>query len=615
MQRTVEKYYWECPSCHCRYFSEPLTMGVRNGMLVKIHPICPACFGRCSTLSDPKDPHSGHVFGYGRHCNVCGVPRRRFNLIRYELDPKDPTFGNTATGSTTYPTATLGTTSAYTDQCGKDYLAGNLFTLSVPGTIIGMSFYCVVASNVKVGIYADSAGSPAALAVGPFTKTSASASAWNSPSVSPVYLAVASYWLMGNASVNGGIGFTGSGTQKYRALTYGTAWPDPFGTASTGTATYSIYATYVQIKGYAHAYKFTLADGADITSMSFYIEAGASGHLRQAIFDDSGGAPNVLKWESVSFAVTTTAWNTQNISDGTPTSLLAPSGDYHLAWQWDDVTAGPSYTTGSAGLGHLVAQAYGAFSATWSGGSANAQEWSQYVTYEVHTFVTVTDSITLVDSEVTIVNTTDTITLTDAAPKAGPFLQDTIALSDLLTELRLNITDTIALTENARAGPKLTDSLALSDEALGGPILFDEITLVDALVDGLIINVNDEIKLAEFAWHVKGPTTVGAVELPHVLRIQIADDPTISDKKIQDGQKPKRKLIGKPGRVVNISGWSDDQAEIDAMEALKDGVAKVLLLPTGDSFVAFVTNFKPSRNADQYNRRTYAMTLKEARTW
>jgi hypothetical protein len=125
--------------------------------------------------------------------------------------------------------------------------------------------------------------------------------------------------------------------------------------------------------------------------------------------------------------------------------------------------------------------------------------------------------------------------------------------------------------------------------------------------------ITDEGKGAEFAWRIKPSSPmIDALVLPHVLSIRISDPATMSDKKVQGGSLPRRTMVGKPGRTVEVEGWSDSRAEIDALEALCDGVRRTFYHPNGDSFGVLVTGFQPSRTVDQHNRRTYRLALAEA---
>jgi len=379
IQKEVQKFFWKCPECKSRYFSEPVTVGVRNGTLGKIHPICTNCFEKCP---------SGHTFGYGEKCNVCGAPRRKFNLIRHALDPDDPTFGNTATGTQNYPesTATTGGTTSVTDA-SAGYAYGFPVTLTENGTItkIGVNWSGTQAVNVRLGLYSAGASKPADLLATTASTAANTSAGWQGIAVTTPYYAVAgTYWIAAQISADKGIYYIAA-SRSYYAKAY-SDFDATWSASSTqdSNAQWNMRLTFVQIKNYAYTYKFTLSENAtSIDSMSFYVMAGASGHFRNAIYNDSAGVPNALQWESASIAATADAWNTHNISAGTPTSLSLTAGTYHLGYQWDDVSAGPSYTAGTAGFGQRLQQTYGAFPASWSGGTAVADEWSIYVTYSV----------------------------------------------------------------------------------------------------------------------------------------------------------------------------------------------------------------------------------------
>jgi hypothetical protein len=146
-------------------------------------------------------------------------------------------------------------------------------------------------------------------------------------------------------------------------------------------------------------------------------------------------------------------------------------------------------------------------------------------------------------------------------------------------------------------------SLTVTESALG----FEGVTTPGTLT------VFEEGKGAEFAWRIKPSSPmIDALVLPHVLSIRISDPATMSDKKVQGGSLPRRTMMGKPGRIVDVEGWSDSRAEIDALKALCDGVRRTFYHPNGDSFGVLVTGFQPSRTVDQHNRRTYRLALAEA---
>jgi len=118
---------------------------------------------------------------------------------------------------------------------------------------------------------------------------------------------------------------------------------------------------------------------------------------------------------------------------------------------------------------------------------------------------------------------------------------------------------------------------------------------------------------AEFVWHTKDLVLINTFEPPHVLSIRIRDEADMDTRLIQGGSLPKQKMLGKPGRVVEIEGWTKDQDDIDSMEALADGTVRTFLHPSGDSFAVLVTDFDPESRVDEYDRRIYRLTLKETR--
>ena len=72
-------------------------------------------------------------------------------------------------------------------------------------------------------------------------------------------------------------------------------------------------------------------------------------------------------------------------------------------------------------------------------------------------------------------------------------------------------------------------------------------------------------------------------------------------------------MVGKQGRTVTMEGWTDQQSDIDALEALLGGVSRTFYLPSGDSFAVLVSSFNPALTVDDYDRRSYHLTLMESR--
>jgi PKD repeat protein len=306
------------------------------------------------------------------------------------------TIGLTGTGGTGYPAYEAGTTSIVNlnNSAKRYYVNWTRQTGTIKGTVKSIDFYIQTqAGNLKVAMYTD----PGPLGSKPGVKMLESASvasgvsgAWQTITVPATYVDNTSWWvaiLHGNAALryksNSPMGTT-SWNAWQNLLSYGDFPAD--GTLSAVTASPSVLAAhvnYVQVKGFAKATKTTLStSNALIESVSFYSHSN-SGNVRLAIYSDSAGAPGTLLWQSNPTAVSATGWMSINTASGTPTRLVLNSGTYWLAWQWEGVTDGPSYTAGAAGDGNWRAQAYGSFPSTWAGGTSSSETWSMYGSYGI----------------------------------------------------------------------------------------------------------------------------------------------------------------------------------------------------------------------------------------
>jgi hypothetical protein len=154
----------------------------------------------------------------------------------------------------------------------------------------------------------------------------------------------------------------------------------------------------------------------------------------------------------------------------------------------------------------------------------------------------------------------------------------------------------------------LTYAFTLIDPALSA-----ELAAV-APVSGNFV-VSDFSIGVDFTFRLQGYLQLGGFDLPHVQTLKISEQPDIEDLKIQGGSLPKRSIISKMGRVVDIEGWTYNQSDIAALEVMKDGTIRLFLHPSGDSFAVLVSDFSADNVADDYGRLTYRITLKETRTW
>ena len=229
-------------------------------------------------------------------------------------------------------------------------------------------------------------------------------------------------------------------------------------------------------------------------------------------------------------------------------------------------------------------------------------------------------------SEYTIINATLHI-ITDSGVGVDTVVSISFTITDVGAGVDLwGLAANLSLADSGTGSESISLSITLTATDAGSGIdawtLQGQVTVLDS--GALLIEywqrsytyyfgVVDSALGVEFAWRIKPSSPmVDDLALPHVLSIRISDPAAMSDKKVQGGSLPRRTMMGKPGRIVEVEGWSDSQAEIDALEALCDGVRRTFYHPNGDSFGVLVTGFQPSRTVDQHNRRTYRLALAEA---
>ena len=153
-----------------------------------------------------------------------------------------------ATLITATPAITIGQTSVLTTADGgnANLLLAQSATLSQTATIQSMSFYVTAAAGKLVlGIYQSLNGGPGQLlaSTGAFTPIVG----WNTkPVTSPVALAPGTYWLAYFPSDNGLSFVSGhSGQYSIDPTTFSGSMPSKFTQGSTGTWSWSLYATLV----------------------------------------------------------------------------------------------------------------------------------------------------------------------------------------------------------------------------------------------------------------------------------------------------------------------------------------------------------------------------------
>jgi hypothetical protein len=224
---------------------------------------------------------------------------------------------------------------------------------------------------------------------------------------------------------------------------------------------------------------------------------------------------------------------------------------------------------------------------------------------------------------------TGTFGVTDASNAAIDtiILQGTVPVSDSSAGVEaapsVNVSFTVSESGSDIEAESLTAYLTPADSGYGWETQYGGLTTYFFIYDasafavetistpGTIV-VLEEGLFAEFAWCTK-PTSpmIDDLALPHVQSIIISDVASMSDKKVQGGSLPRRKMVGKEGRKVTIEGWTDEQSDIDILEALMNGATRTFYHPSGDSFAVLVTAFNPNLRVDEFDRRIYSLTLAE----
>ena len=283
---SIPQYFWECPSCQSRYYSEPVQVGLQKGRLVRVPSICPQCFKRCSC---------GQLKQGEEHCSVCGDARKRITLRRYALSPDDPDFGVTSTGSTTYPTSVQTVNSSASGATwATGYTRATPITMLTSGTVskVGLNVSSA-AGHILIAIYDDLAGAPHnRLAYG--SSTSA-VSGWNDQTLNVlVFLLIATqYWpAFQNDSASLASYRVSTSTNDFVSSSYGSL-PNPFGTPSSNAFGAYMRVTYVQIEGYTKGtqvqYVGPNTGPNAVSDFYFYTHTGAAGdHYIQALFNERG---------------------------------------------------------------------------------------------------------------------------------------------------------------------------------------------------------------------------------------------------------------------------------------------------------------------------------------
>jgi flagellin-like protein len=309
---------------------------------------------------------------------------------RTYLTAPQGTFGITSTGNTNYPTLTAGTTSQ-TNLNSTNMSLGKVSwyrqTGTIKGTVISMRIYVqTTGGNIRVALFADQGlgQNPGAKILESASVAAGSSTSWQTIDVPDTYVDNTSWWIglqysSGSFRYRTNYNYGAQNWYANKTQAYGGFPADGTGATRDAYQKQSVIAAYVQfvqLMGFAKATKASLLNNNTyVENVSFYSHA--AGQYRLAIYDDSSGVPNSRLWESGSNTATASSWNS------VPVSLTLNQGTYWMAWQWNSLNNGSSYASGSAGDGNYIAQAYGSFPDTWSGGTSTSERWSVNASYGI----------------------------------------------------------------------------------------------------------------------------------------------------------------------------------------------------------------------------------------
>jgi len=297
-------------------------------------------------------------------------------------------------------TGTVGYTTVFSLSTTTANRRAQSFTMPENGYINSVTMYHLGGSgNMILGVY-DGASLPGnRLGVTASTAVSGS-TGWQTINLtSPAYVAGGSQvWLAWVYQSNPGIAYeSGTPGRASSSQTWSGGMPDPFGSSTTASYIYSIYATYTPAGGPTYnnvgyttvfgststannrrAQPFTMPENGTIESVTMY-HTGGSGNMILGVYDGASLPTNRLGVTASTAMSGSTGWQTINLTS--PVSVTSGTQIW-LAWVYQ-TNPGIRYQTGTPGRAQSTA--------TWSGGMPNpfgssstgSYLYSIYATYMV----------------------------------------------------------------------------------------------------------------------------------------------------------------------------------------------------------------------------------------
>jgi uncharacterized repeat protein (TIGR02543 family) len=297
-------------------------------------------------------------------------------------------------------TGTVGYTTVFSLSTTTASRRAQPFTMPENGYINSVTMYHLGGSgNMILGVY-DGASLPGNR-LGVTASTAASGSTgWQTINLtSPAYVAGGTkVWLAWVYQSNPGIAYeSGTPGRASSTATWSGGMPNPFGSSTTASYIYSIYATYTPAGGPVYknvgyttafgststannrrAQPFTMPENGTIESVTMYHSAGSGGMIL-GVYDGASLPQNRLAVTASTTVSGTTGWQKINLTS--PVSVAGGTKIW-LAWVYQS-SPGVRYQTGTPGRAQSTQ--------TWSGGMPNpfgssstaSYLYSIYATYEV----------------------------------------------------------------------------------------------------------------------------------------------------------------------------------------------------------------------------------------
>ncbi len=248
--------------------------------------------------------------------------------------------GKDTIGNIEYAEVNVGQTADGTNDEILDYLEGCKYTFTRM-TITKLGIYSRVSGNAKLGLFDDVGGTPTNVVIAE-AAIAATGGQWNYLTLAAKYYANGDFWIFDNIATTGVSRYTGTGTMKYKALSYANAWTG--GGFADVSETLATRAICYRGKGHVLGTRYQATASGNTVKIRVWFPAGSSGNVRAALYVEGTGHPTTLIVESGSQAIVADSWNELTITS----TAIVNNTEYWPMIQVDDIAALPHRETGTA---------------------------------------------------------------------------------------------------------------------------------------------------------------------------------------------------------------------------------------------------------------------------